>query len=1714
MNMKSAVIVVCFAVLSFAGAFAAEFTIHVAGQDTAVDAEHLDVSRNEAGVAVFSAGDLLGESGEPQIPWKALTVLLPPNTDMETVSCRMVSAEYRTLDSKWDVAPVPPILTRDQEGNEIEIWSSDKNIVDGRDTAIYSANALWPSEELRLMGTGRLRSWRLAEIAVPLVRFNPVSGELQQLIRAELSVDFDKKGKSPQSAMPSRNPKTGQRRGHDRARKLTVNFDDAITIYEAGGDGTEAILQDVPTNDDEILPLAPGGTNGYAIITTQDIRDNSTQLANFVTHKQNMGFTVTVVDEGDLWGAGTPVAGDASATKLREWLQANYETMDLKYALIIGDPRVDQGYVPMKMFPCGDRDIPTDYFYAELTCNWDKDGDGIIGEKDSDATSGDEIERYFEVYVGRIPHYGVMADTDAILQKTINYETATDTAWRRKVLVSDMPLDDVMHGYDWGDQVKRDLLEPKAISSDRAYRDGYGHTVTDYNLVPPPEFPASAYPATVWSQGQYGLHVWSTHGWTKGAVGIINSEDATNLDDNHPATVFQGSCQNAHPEEIDNLSYSLLKQGGILTIGATRNSYYYKETEFSNSPTDCGMSYRYAKGISEEKSCGEALWGLKEETSTWWTHNWTLFNPYGDPSVVVMPPAPAFTITPTDAFFSRMDHTTASSANRTYTLKNNSASLLNWTASKTETWFDLSATSGTIPAGGSATVNITLNAETANLAMDTYEATATFTDISNNITEERKVLLDVGPNDPFRGYWKLDETSGTLAEDQSIFENAGTLSGADFSASVAGKYGNAINLDGDDDHVEVSNVRLNANTVTLTAWIKQGATQSDWTGIVFDRSSSASGLNIGENGELRYHWNQGQHGWDSGLIPPLDIWTFVALVVEPSKATLYMNSGSGFETAVNNATHAPATFGTTYIGWDPAQSGRHFDGAIDEVRIYNSSMSQTELQGIYDGGGAESPRPFDGAVDVESSALRWSTSAVATAHDVYVGTDQTAVANATKTSPEYKRMVAGNEFVATLSDATQYYWRIDTVTASSTLTGSVWTFTTGTIPVSKNSILINFERNGDERFAGGELIGPTSVDSALWNVGTGASGSLSNLMDNAGADVGVDALWYSATMWENSDGTVDDEHRLSVGYLDDGEGTNGDGKGALVTLSNIPYDSYKVYGLFASGQSPVSTVNFKVNGSWALGGNASTTAPAWGTIEANNMANGAFWTEIDPGSVQGNYWTVDTAGATCSIIGERRSGSNRGSLTAVIIEAIGYTNASPVFTINQMNLADALDGVAYGGALAGSATDADSSDTLTYSKFNGPAWLSVASDGTLSGTPNDIDIGANIFVVKVTDGKGGSDTAILRMAVTNVEEAPVFTDNPITRNSAIKNELYSGTLAGSATDEDVGDTVTYSKVDGPEWLSVAGNGALAGTPSGDDVEGLNTFIVRATDSTGLMGDATLNIEVYDEISIPTFHSTDIPITIGTSPQTINSTLEVNGMAGEILDVDVELDITHTFDSDLVITLIAPDSTEITLIAKRGSGGNNFTGTVLDDSAAQAISEGSAPFTGVFRPEEPLSELKGKLANGIWTLRVEDMYPSDGGSLNHWSLKITLPADGDLDGMADAWERLFFPNGIDALPGGNADADPQSNLDEFIAGTNPTNAESYFSIVNHMMSDTHGLVIEWPSVTNRFYMVRWTDSLTNSFQILEDEMEFPQGSYTDTVHHVDGHGFYEVDVRLK
>ena len=120
---------------------------------------------------------------------------------------------------------------------------------------------------------------------------------------------------------------------------------------------------------------------------------------------------------------------------------------------------------------------------------------------------------------------------------------------------------------------------------------------------------------------------------------------------------------------------------------------------------------------------------------------------------------------------------------------------------------------------------------------------------------------------------------------------------------------------------------------------------------------------------------------------------------------------------------------------------------------------------------------------------------------------------------------------------------------------------------------------------------------------------------------------------------------------------------------------------------------------------------------------------------------------------------------------------------------------------------------------------------------------------------------------------------------------------------------------------------------------------------------------------------------------IHSVIRVDGLAGNITDINVKVDISHTWVSDLRLVLVAPDKSRIILVNQQGGDGDDFDGTTFDDQASTHINRGDAPFRGVFRPARSLDKLIGNNPNGRWRLVIHDFYDGDGGSLNEWTLEI-------------------------------------------------------------------------------------------------------------------------------
>ena len=141
-------------------------------------------------------------------------------------------------------------------------------------------------------------------------------------------------------------------------------------------------------------------------------------------------------------------------------------------------------------------------------------------------------------------------------------------------------------------------------------------------------------------------------------------------------------------------------------------------------------------------------------------------------------------------------------------------------------------------------------------------------------------------------------------------------------------------------------------------------------------------------------------------------------------------------------------------------------------------------------------------------------------------------------------------------------------------------------------------------------------------------------------------------------------------------------------------------------------------------------------------------------------------------------------------------------------------------------------------------------------------------------------------------------------------------------------------------------------------------------------------------------STDVPQVISTSAVTVTSTLTISGV-GILSDVNlIDLDIKHTYVSDLTIKLTSPQGTEVTIM-NVGCTTNDDISLSLDDEAAA----GAWPCTpvpvgqgGTYQPSNPMSSFDGEDANGVWTLTVTDAFDLDGGSIDAWGLNFEIFTD--------------------------------------------------------------------------------------------------------------------------
>ncbi len=347
-----------------------------------------------------------------------------------------------------------------------------------------------------------------------------------------------------------------------------------------------------------------------------------------------------------------------------------------------------------------------------------------------------------------------------------------------------------------------------------------------------------------------------------------------------------------------------------------------------------------------------------------------------------------------------------------------------------------------------------------------------------------------------------------------------------------------------------------------------------------------------------------------------------------------------------------------------------------------------------------------------------------------------------------------------------------------------------------------------------------------------------------------------------------------------------------------------------------------------------------------------------------DYETKTSYSVTISV-----SDGNGESDSINIIINVTNVNEAPIFSSSSATFdisENSAKGTNIGTAL--SATDPDSGDTLTYSLQRGDASSFSIDSATGQISVNDaLDYEAKNsytdLAVRATDSAGSIGAILVTVNVTDVNEAPTFTDGSTISRSVAEN-TGSGQDIGSAvsaTDPDTDDTLVYSLGgdDATSFSIVSTSGQLR-TKEALDYETTTSYTVTITVSDGSLTDTitvTINVTDVQENRAPTFSdgsSTSRSVAENTaSGQDIGSAVAATDADGDTLAYTLGGDDAASFSingttgqlrTSAALNYESNTSYAVTISVSDGNGGSDsidVTINVTDVNEAPSFTDGSS-----------------------------------------------------------------------------------------------------------------------------------------------------------------------------
>ncbi len=612
---------------------------HVAGEVLTVtlDAGDYEITTDEKGLQRIRMDDFgsLVKPGEPWLPGRIFYIALPPLAEVHSVTVEGIAPQE--LPDTYTLSPRPPILPQMEIGPE---WR--RNILrefEMRRRESYNSDQAFPEKVGYYLGTGGLRKYTFARVSFSPLTYFPRSGRLVLYPSARVSINYTAPGMTDQVRRL-----LSDRKMEDRAAETLINYHQAQRWYP------RQMFEGKAEDWD------------YIIIATDSMSASCDTLKDW---KEDLGYDVKVVTT--TW-INSNYAGADLPARIRAFLQDKYleNEWGIEYVLIAGD----DDHIPMRRcFPdptnhraASDTTTPTDYYYADLTGDWDSDGDGFPGEYGQD-----NVDWVAEVYVGRIASNDADGTHD-ICKKLVKFEAEDASSWKYDALLlgafSNFENEDHdtttvrTDGADLMEDMITDMLGT-GWSTTTMYEKA-GRDTSDY-LCNTPLTHNNA--INDWSTGSYGIVNWWGHGNWNGASrkwwssddgdGVpeaaemswqrfIENADAPSLDDAHPSIVFANSCLCGQPDAAGKcLGQTLLEQGSSGMVASTRVSWYFDGWDSHWDGGNASIDYYFFEELlNNDKKLGEALFDAKvthdSRHVTMWHEQMNMFDfcLYGDPSMI------------------------------------------------------------------------------------------------------------------------------------------------------------------------------------------------------------------------------------------------------------------------------------------------------------------------------------------------------------------------------------------------------------------------------------------------------------------------------------------------------------------------------------------------------------------------------------------------------------------------------------------------------------------------------------------------------------------------------------------------------------------------------------------------------------------------------------------------------------------------------------------------------------------------------------------------------------------------------------------------------------------------------------------------------------------------------------------------------------------------